>query len=67
MKSLTTLALLVGVLSAPALHSEEMPADSLPELNFPRSEFTGDDGSCVGKRRSAGFATRAAADNACCP
>jgi len=35
MKRLTTLALLVGMFSAPALHSEETPADSLPQLNFP--------------------------------
>jgi hypothetical protein len=34
MKRLTTLALLAGMLSAPALHSEEPPADAAP-LNFP--------------------------------
>ena len=35
MKRLTTLALLAGMLSAPALHSEETPSDALPPLNFP--------------------------------
>ncbi|WP_417653582.1 hypothetical protein, partial [Escherichia coli] len=30
MKRLTTLALLAGMLSAPALHSEETPSDALP-------------------------------------
>ena len=35
MKRLTTLALLAGMLSAPALHSEETPPDALPPLNFP--------------------------------
>lgn len=37
MKRLTTLALLAGMLSAPTLHSEETPADALPQLNFPLS------------------------------
>lgn len=35
MKRLTTLALLAGMLSAPALHSEDTPPDALPPLNFP--------------------------------
>lgn len=35
MKRLTTLALLAGMLSAPALHSEEAPADPSAPLNFP--------------------------------
>lgn len=35
MKRLTTFALLVGILSAPALHGEETPADRSAQLNFP--------------------------------
>lgn len=35
MKRLTTLALLAGMLSAPALHSEEAPAEPSAPLNFP--------------------------------
>jgi hypothetical protein len=35
MKRLTTLALLAGMLSAPALHGEEAPADRSAPLNFP--------------------------------
>ena len=66
MKRLTTLALLAGMLSAPALHSEETPPDALPPLNFPlpdaqasgASEFARHDGARAGKRPSAGFATR---------
>lgn len=34
MKRLTTLALLAGMLSAPALHSEDTPPDALPPLIF---------------------------------
>ncbi|WP_377287087.1 cellulose biosynthesis cyclic di-GMP-binding regulatory protein BcsB [Raoultella ornithinolytica] len=35
MKRLTTFALLAGILSAPALHGEETPADRSAQLNFP--------------------------------
>lgn len=72
MKRLTTLALLAGMLSAPALHSEDTPPDALPPLNFPlpdaeasgasgacqRSKFARHDRARAGKRPSAGFATR---------
>ncbi|HFJ9774636.1 TPA: hypothetical protein ACGW1T_005604, partial [Raoultella ornithinolytica] len=35
MKRLTTLALLAGMFSIPALHGEEAPADRSAPLNFP--------------------------------
>ena len=59
MKRLTTLALLAGMLSAPALHSEETPPDALPPLNFPLPDAGASGASApAGKRPSAGFATR---------
>jgi len=42
MKRLTTLALLAGILSAPALHGEEVPADHLAPLNFPQPDAVAD-------------------------
>ena len=45
MKRLTTLALLAGMLSAPALHSEETPANALPQLNFPLPDTQANSGS----------------------
>ena len=47
MKRLTTLALLAGMLSAPTLHSEETPADALPQLNFPLSGAEADGASAA--------------------
>lgn len=64
MKSLTTLALLVGVLSAPALHSEEMPADSLPELNFPLPDAAANSASAPASEANSPATTEAASANA---
>ena len=67
MKSLTTLALLVGVLSAPALHSEEMPADSLPELNFPLPDAAANSASAPASEANSPATTEAASANAAQP
>ena len=42
MKRLTTFALLAGILSAPALHGEEVPADHPAPLNFPQPDAVAD-------------------------